>query len=112
MLLLPVRASSQNLLDAIGCWNMLHSMDITKSGVSLQLYRNGNFTFKDYNDMSRDYELLRGSWELRGPNIVLKVKDRPLQETFTMRRDERAGRWLLVKAGGFELQKEDPEDCR
>lgn len=100
-----ITAGAQNREQMIGCWTMptYHGEE------SLSLLRNGRFSFNDWNDRRNDYDHLDGKWSFERGRVTLWYTDRSKQ-SFTVRRDRR-GRWLLSKAGGFELRKADPSDC-
>ncbi len=100
-------AFAQNREGMIGCWTMptYHGEE------RLSLMRNNTFSFNDWNGRRSDYDLLDGRWSFEGGGkVTLYYKDRSKQ-SFTVRRDRR-GQWILSKAGGFQLMKADPADCK
>lgn len=102
--LLPLAAGAQTKEYSIGCWKMP-----TRAGETLQLNRDGNFSFNDYNTLTKQTENLYGTWKQSGNKITLMYDDRP-QQTFTLSKD-RAGKWMLKKAGGFVFVKGTPAEC-
>ncbi len=97
-------ASGQNKESIIGCWKVS-----ARAGENLQLNRNGSFSFNDYNAMTKAAENLYGTWRLQKSTVTLMYDDRP-QQRFTMKKDK-AGKWMLTKAGGFRFVKGIPADC-
>lgn len=101
-----LKAGAQNREGMIGCW----TMPTYHGDERLSLMRNNTFTFNDWNDRRRDYDHLEGRWSFEGGSrVTLYYRDRSKQ-SFTVRKDRR-GRWMLSKAGGFQLMKADPSDC-
>jgi hypothetical protein len=87
-LLLPLAAGAQSKELSIGCWKMP-----SRAGETLQLNRDGNFNFNDYNTNTKETENLYGTWKQAGNKIVLMYNDRP-QQTFTVSKNK-AGKWTL-----------------
>ena len=96
--------SAQTKEQAIGCWKMP-----SRAGENLQLNRDGSFSFNDYNTMTKATENLYGTWKMGGATVTLMYDDRP-QQRFTLTKDK-AGKWLLTKAGGFRFVKGTPAEC-
>lgn len=89
---------------AIGCWEMP-----SRSGEHLQTYRNGEFTFHDYNSKTKQWDDLTGKWDIKSGKLTLLYFDRPKQ-TFTVKKH--GNTLTLTKAGGFEMRKADPSKCQ
>lgn len=104
VLLLPTALLAQSREASIGCWTMP-----ARAGEFIQLGRDGNFYFNDYNTASGEFEYLRGTWSYTSKGISLLYDDRPKQ-SFTFRKDK-SGKIILTKAGGFLFRKAAPKDC-
>lgn len=99
----PLAGGAQTREQSIGCWVMS-----SKPGENLQLNRDGNFTFNDYNTNTKSFETMYGTWKQNLNKLTLMYDDRP-QQVFTIRKSGSA--WTLTKAGGFLFTKATPADC-
>jgi hypothetical protein len=97
-------ASAQTKETAIGCWKMP-----SRAGEMLQLSRDGNFTFDDYNSLTKATEHFYGTWKLAGKEITLMYDDRPQQHFYLFK--DKTGKWRLRKAGGFQFTKAEAGEC-
>lgn len=103
LLSLPLAAGAQTKEQAIGCWVMS-----ARDGESLQLNRDGSFSFNDYNSQTKAFENLRGSWKQNINRVTLMYDDRP-QQVFKLVK-EKTG-WTLNKTGGFHFTRSTPAEC-
>lgn len=97
-------AAAQTKETVIGCWKMP-----ARAGENLRLNRDGSFSFNDYNMMTKATENLYGTWKYEKSTVTLMYDDRP-QQRFRLKKDK-AGKWMLTKAGGFVFVKGIPADC-
>ena len=100
---IPFAAGAQTKEQVIGCWVMK-----TRAGESLQLNRDGSFSFNDYNNSTKNFENLYGNWEQNLNRLTLMYADRPKQ-VFTISKAKSG--WMLKKVGGFLFTKATPSDC-
>ncbi len=98
-------ASAQTREQTIGCWKMP-----SRAGETLQLNRDGSFSFNDYNAKTQAFENMYGTWTMTGATLTLLYDDRPKQR-FMYSKDKR-GTWMLTKAGGFMFVKGTPAECK
>ena len=105
LLLGSLSASAQKMEQVIGCWVMPNL-----AGENLQLNRDGNFNFNDYNTLTKSTENLYGTWKKSGNKVTLMYDDRP-QQNFTLLRNKK-GEWILRKVGGFQFRKATPAGCQ
>lgn len=104
LLCASLTAGAQTKEQTIGCWKMP-----ARAGETLQLNRDGSFSFNDYNTATKETENLYGTWKMAGATVTLMYDDRP-QQRFTLKKDK-AGKWTLTKAGGFQFVKGTPAEC-
>jgi hypothetical protein len=104
LLISSLTVNAQTKETAIGCWKMP-----SRSGELLQLKADGNFTFDDYNANSKATEHFYGTWKKVGKEITLMYDDRPQQRFYLFK--DKAGKWRLRKAGGFQFVKVSASDC-
>lgn len=104
LLLISLTASAQTKDAAIGCWKMP-----ARSGELLQLKADGNFSFDDYNSLTKATEHFYGTWKKVGKEITLMYDDRPQQRFYFFR--NKKGQWGLRKAGGFVFLKATAAEC-
>src|SRR4051812_16254730 len=65
---------------AIGCWEMP-----SRAGEHLQTFRDGEFTFHDFNTKTQQWDDLTGKWDIKSGKLTLLYFDRPKQ-TFTVKK--------------------------
>lgn len=104
ILLVSLSAGAQTKEQTLGCWKMP-----SRAGETLQLNRDGSFSFNDYNTTTQATENLYGTWKMAGTTVTLMYDDRP-QQRFTLKKNK-AGKWTLTKAGGFVFVKGTPAEC-
>jgi hypothetical protein len=103
LLALTMSASAQSDESMLGCWEMK-----SRDGEKLQLMRNGEFHFHDYNTKKGGWDDLYGSWDYVKGKLTLLYSDRSKQ-TFTVQKKGNAV--SLTKVGGFLFTKAAPSDC-
>jgi len=103
LLALPLAAGAQTKEQTIGCWVMA-----SKPGENLQLNRDGSFTFNDYNNSTKAFENMYGTWKQNVNKVTLMYDDRP-QQVFTLAKGKSG--WIMKKVGGFQFTKATPADC-
>lgn len=104
LLTLPIAIYAQTRKEMIGCWTM--------SGMkneNLSLDSEGNFFFNDYQEYTRSFEPIYGTWKLRGNTLILSY-DEQKQIKFKIKQTE-DGAWMLARSGKVRLFKAKPEDC-
>lgn len=104
LLICSAATQAQTRNHVIGCWTMPGVKD-----EHLSLDSEGNFFFNDYQEYTRSFEPLFGTWKLNGPVLILTYGEQK-QIRFKVQRTE-DGAWMLVKPGRVRLFKGAPEDC-
>ena len=84
----------------IGCWTA-----IRKGNITITFSKDSTFEFYDYNDKSKEEELLTGRFELSNDVLTLFYDDRPKQR-FKFKRDPEANnQYRITNTGGYYFIK-------
>lgn len=70
----PMEDQSALIEKLLGCWAVEEN-----TYVNLQFYRNGEFTMNDYNKSIHEWEVLYGTFQIKGESLTLLHNDRPKQ---------------------------------
>ncbi len=100
---MALSATAQSDESMLGCWEMK-----SRPGEKLQLLRNGDFRFHDYNAKTGGWDDLYGNWDYVKGKLTLLYSDRSKQ-TFTV--TQKGNAITLSKAGGFKFTKANPSEC-
>jgi hypothetical protein len=104
LLIYSANTQAQTRKEFIGCWTMPGLKD-----ENLSLDSEGSFFFNDYQEYTRSFEPVFGSWKLKG-NVVVLTYDEQKEIRFKIKVTA-GGAWMLVKPGRVRLVKARPEDC-
>lgn len=99
-----ISSQAQTRKDLIGCWSMPGL-----KAENLSLDSAGGFYFNNYQEYTRSFEPLFGSWKLKGAYLVLQY-DEQKQLRFKVHQTP-TGDWMLAKSDQVRLFKAKLEDC-
>lgn len=86
----------------IGKWFTPHAADI-----NITFYKDRTFVFNDFNRKTEEIEVLRGTFELNGNNLILKYKNKP-QQIFKFEKGKGADdNYYITKGKNYYFVKGD-----
>lgn len=86
----------------IGKWFMPHIADI-----NITFYQNRTFIFNDFNSKTETMEVLKGTFELNGENLILRYNDRQ-QQIFKLKKGKGADdNYYITKGKNYYFVKSD-----